>query len=384
MPKLYVEDSIRYPPFESYRFNPSLLPIASKKSLLIAGVNNQEAKEHLKNLNPPFKVGEENSWIVQRRYIHNGSEINLDSGYNTNIIDEITEDSIIEKQRTGWYLTPNPVHAAVRRFLNFAVIVLLISLAYLFFEPILEIWGLGGFGTGRVRFGLLDYPLLAVFVIPLLFAPIIVRVIANLSDLVNQRKFLLNSPKEPIIKFNSKIVANEEINVEIEFPEMDKSWTNIEVLWRVGILPPSRESLMKSFGKKPNQQPPPGLTTELPHHWEVNLDDGTGGGEDSPMESNDVKGGLFIRPMRIMEQSQKITLDTKIISLKPPNGKWPGTLFTPLIRVHWEMVIIIKRENARSLMWVEPMNVIHPNTKSEVIGSINSGRTETNHPTTTY
>ena len=45
-----------------------------------------------------------------------------------------------------------------------------------------------------------------------------------------------------------------------------------------------------------NGQPAPGLTTELPHHWSVDLDDGTGGGEDSPMQTTEIKGGLFLRP----------------------------------------------------------------------------------------
>ncbi len=384
MPKLYVEERIRYPPFESYRFKPSLLPIASNKKLLLNGVKEERAIDHLKNLNPPFKVGEEDSWLVQKRYFLGKSELDLDIEYNQEVVDEVTPESIIEKQRTGWYLTPNPLHAAIRRFLNIAVIILLLALGYLFLEPILSIWGLGGFGTERVRFGLLDYPMLAVFVVPILLAPIIVRVGANLSDLVNQRRFLMNSPDEPKIIFKSEIKANQPIDVEINFSKTNESWNHIEVLWRVGILPPSRESLMQSMGKKPNQQPPPGLTTELPHHWQVNLDDGTGGGEDSPMESNDVKGGLFIRPMRIMEQSEKVKLNDGIIKLNPPSGNWPGTVFTPLIRVHWELVIMIHRDNARSLMWVEPMRVRHPETSSKVIGSINSGRTETNHPSSIY
>jgi hypothetical protein len=277
-------------------------------------------------------------------------------------------------------LSPNPVHAAIRKFLNWAVVILLISLGYLFLQPVLEIWGLGGFGTGRVRFGLLDYPLLAVFVMPILLAPILLRVLANLSDLVKQRTFLLDSPKSPVIKLKSNPIANEDIELDINFPKRSDKWNDIEVLWRVGVLPPSRESLMTAFGKKTDQQPPPGLTTVLPHHWHVNLDDGTGGGEESPMESNDVKGGLFIRPMRIMEQSEKTVLNGSKVTLKPPSGVWPGTIFSPLIRVHWELVIVIQRESGRSLMWVEPLNVLHQKTKSSVKASVNSGRTETNHP----
>ena len=110
------------------------------------------------------------------------------------------------------------------------------------------------------------------------------------------------------------------------------------------------------------------------------MDDGTGGGEDSPMESNDVKGGLFIRPMRIMKQSEPVKFEEKTLTLKPPSGIWPGTIFSPLIRVHWELVIVIERKQGRSLIWVEPLNILHQNKSTVVKAEVNSGRTETNHP----
>ena len=380
MPKLILEERIRYPPFESYRFKPKLLPIATKTETIAENIDASEVESYLIKRNPPFTVGSEDSWLVEKRYLFDNEVVDTEKGYDTNISQPITSDSIIDKQRTGWYLTPNPVHAAIRKFLNFAVIVLLVTLAYLFLEPILDMIGLGGFGTGRVRFGLLDYPLLAVFVMPLLFTPILLRVIANLSDLVNQRKFLMNAPASPKITIGSNSCSNEDLRVKVEFETIDESWGDINILWRVGILPPSRESLMKSFGRKTNQQPPPGLTTELPHHWEVNLDDGTGGGEESPMESNDVKGGLFIRPMRIMKQSETVKYEGEDLVLKPPHGMWPGTIFSPLIRVHWELVIVIERKVGRSLMWVEPLNILHQNKSSTVAANVNSGRTETNHP----
>ena len=380
MPKLILEERIRYPPFESYRFKPKLLPIATKTETIAENIDASEVESYLIKRNPPFTVGSEDSWLVEKRYLFDNEVVDTEKGYDTNISQPITSDSIIDKQRTGWYLTPNPVHAAIRKFLNFAVIVLLVALAYLFLEPILDMIGLGGFGTGRVRFGLLDYPLLAVFVMPLLFTPILLRVIANLSDLVNQRKFLMNAPASPKITIGTNSCSNEDLRVKVEFETIDESWGDINILWRVGILPPSRESLMKSFGRKTNQQPPPGLTTELPHHWEVNLDDGTGGGEESPMESNDVKGGLFIRPMRIMKQSETVKYEGEDLVLKPPHGMWPGTIFSPLIRVHWELVIVIERKVGRSLMWVEPLNILHQNKSSTVAANVNSGRTETNHP----
>ena len=66
--------------------------------------------------------------------------------------------------------------------------------------------------------------------------------------------------------------------VEIEFPEEHETWGKKHILWRVGVLPPRRDKLMESLGRDSKGQPAPGLTTELPHHWTVDLDDGTGGG----------------------------------------------------------------------------------------------------------
>ena len=106
----------------------------------------------------------------------------------------------------------------------------------------------------------------------------------------------------PNIKFHSDTTSGGDLIATIDFPETKENWQGMSVLWRVGVLPPSRKALMEALGRKENTQPAPGLTTELPHHWSVDLDDGTGGGEDSPMQATDIKGGLFLRPMRIMQQ----------------------------------------------------------------------------------
>ncbi len=57
-----------------------------------------------------------------------------------------------------------------------------------------------------------------------------------------------------------------------------------------------------------------------------------------------------------------------------------SNIFSPLIRVHWELVIVIERNIGRTLMWVEPLNILHQNKSSVVNAEVNSGRTETNHP----
>lgn len=184
----------------------------------------------------------------------------------------------------------------------------------------------------------------------------------------------------PNIKFHSDTTSGGDLIATINFPETKENWQGMSVLWRVGVLPPSRKALMETLGRKENTQPAPGLTTELPHHWSVDLDDGTGGGEDSPMQTTDIKGGLFLRPMRIMQQSDIVNVASDRTVIPPPKGDWPGTIFSPLIRIHWEMVIIIERENLPELLWVQPLKVKHPALFCVTDAIVNSGRTETNHP----
>ena len=98
------------------------------------------------------------------------------------------------------------------------------------------------------------------------------------------------------------------------------------------------------------------------------------------MQTPEVKGGLFLRPMRIMQQSEIVPINNGKTIIPPPIGNWPGTIFSPLIRIHWELVIIIDRGDASELLWVQPLKVKHPALFCENEAIVNSGRTETNHP----
>ena len=265
MGKLEIEERIRYPPFESYRFKPNLLPIASSKTLVKKGIKKSQVNQILEQNPAPFLVGTEDSWIVQMRYLYNGEPIEVEANYGHPQSKIIPPDSLIDKQRNGWYLIPNKNHKTARKILNLAVSVLLITLAYLFIEPVLSYLGIPSIGTGRVRFGLLDYPALAVLVVPILFVPIIMRVLANFSDLVSQKNFLMTQPKNPEIIFYSNTKVKENLEVEVNFPDKKESWGDMKILWRVGVLPPSRSSVIEALGRNSDGQPPPGFTTELPH-----------------------------------------------------------------------------------------------------------------------
>jgi len=378
MGKIKLEQRVRYPPFEPKRFSPESLPIASSSETIARGVNPDDIADVLKKFPPSFHLGSENDWLVEQRYVYDG-EIYDDSNIEReqSFIETSKIPLIVKRQRRGWYLTPNPVHRAVRRFLSFSVMVLLLALGYLFIEPLLSSIGIPGIGTGTVRIGLLDYPALAIIVVPLLFAPLLMRVGANFIDLNSQRQFLRSAPKDPLIECIQRPQAGQPLHLSVQFEEKPDNWEKIEVMWRVGILPPAREEVFSRLGRSPEAQPPPGLTTPLPHHWEIGLDDGTGGGEESPMEHHEVKGGLFLRPMRVMEFGGRVSWSSAPLELEHPPNVWPGTVSSSLIRIHWELIIRIERKKGGSLMFVEPLAVAHPSRPTTLtVLPTNDGRTE--------
>ena len=352
-----VTHRIRYPPFESDRLNPSHIPIV------------EHSFEVEEDAVPPFRLGTEDSWIIERV---------IDGDYEIDTEYHGKTPHIIEKQRTGWYLIPHPIHAKVRKYINLVVVILLFSLFYLFTTPLQASLGIPTWGTGKVRLGLLDYPLLTVIIVPMMIAPIVLRVLANLGDLRRQRLFLANAPPRPKIDLDD-LKSGKNLKGKVEFEETQEDWVGMKVSWRVGILPPARHKVFAALGRDPNGQPPPGLTTPLPHHWEKGLDDGTGMGEDAPMERHDAPGGVFLRPMRIMGKgsSQVLDLDDGGFVLEKPDGDWPGTIYGDLLRVHWELIINIERKKGGPLLWVEPLVVSHPDGSTineEII--ISDGRTE--------
>ena len=385
MAKLVEEQRIRFPPFEPNRWEPESLPIAEQSMLLGEFSTKEEALVELESRCPPFTLGEENSWLIQRRYRYSDEIL---TGQQSEVWKEDNRyPRIVKRQRRGWYLIPNPIHNILRKFINGVVIVLLVSLAYLALSPILMFLKIPVYGLESVRWGLLDYPLLATVVVPLIFAPLVIRVFANLIELRRQNLFLQRNLKTPEIEFIQESISNESLKIKLVFPEWDDGWNHVDITWRVGILPPARESLLETFGREEGRQPPPGLSTELPHHWESGLDDGTAGGEDAPMELREVKGGLYLRPMRIMAQGQfQRWKQGEVIELQPPEPFWPGTVSSPLLRIHWECIIRIDREKGGALLWVQPLKVAHHASTEHNLRTlpVHDGRSESDVITSTH
>ena len=327
---------------------------------------------------PSFTLGGEDDWLIEQRYLldgkpHDDSQIER----NKNHLERKKPPSVVKKQRRGWYLTPNPIHSVVRNYISKTVVVLLIALGYLFIEPLLSSIGIPGIGTGTIRIGLLDYPVLAIIIGPLLFSPLALRIGANLADLQQQRTFLKSSPENPVLEILQGPVAGMPLELKVTLPQVRDDWKEAEVTWRVGVLSPAREEVFRALNRAESKQPPPGLTTELPHHWEIGLDDGTGGGEEAPMEHHEVEGGLFLRPMRVMERGGKSKISNEKIILEPPKSNWPGTVSTPLIRIHWEIIVRIQRKKGGPLLWALPLAVAHSKHNSTIKQlPINDGRTE--------
>ena len=181
----------------------------------------------------------------------------------------------------------------------------------------------------------------------------------------------------PVIEFSNESRVDEALEFVVTFPEWDEEWNHVDAILRVGV-PPSREVLFETLERVPNRQPPPGLSTELPHHWEVGLDDGTAGGEDAPMELKEVKGGLYLRPMRIMVQGkpQRWNKDEPV-RLEPPQPTvaWLSQN-SDLLRIHWECILRIDRKR-RSIALVQPLKVAHsPQTVNLASPPLHDGRSE--------
>jgi hypothetical protein len=373
---LEVQHLVKYPPFEAHRLIASELPISKNNEIISNDVSQQQANEIVAKSIPSFKIGEKSSWLIERRYLFDGNTIKKEV-FDYGIEEDSEWPIVVDKQRRGWYLTPHPIHATARKFINGVVYILLFSLLYLFVEPLLSLAGVPGIGTGTVRIGLLDYPLLALIVGPLFFIPLGLRVAANFGDLRRQKMFLQEPPPNPEVEIIGEAVADQDLKIKVKFESHKTNWNSITVYWRVGALPPARDAVFSALNRTIEGQPPPGLTTKLPHHWEVGLDDGTGAGEDAPMQRQEVIGGLFLRPMRVMQSGGKVEYSEKEMILTNPKNSWPGTTISPLVKIHWELIIKIERENEGPLLWVKPLRVKHSSKHVEQKTLIvNDGRTE--------
>ncbi|RJU93680.1 MAG: hypothetical protein DWC00_07895 [Candidatus Poseidoniales archaeon] len=370
MGKWNIIHKVRYPPFDHHRWKPVSVPIVEER------LHIDLAEEQVHSKFPEFVIQSEEGWLLERSIVSNDNE-----QWNEEpkvLVDDSAFVNLVDQQRRGWYIIPNNLHSVARRLINFAVILLLVTLTYLFIEPILSAFGIPSLGTKSIRLGLLDYPILTVVVVPFLLMPLLLRIIANFIDLRKQQDYFKNPAQSPNIVLESQVQSGKSIRGKCTIPERRDDWKSISIHWHVGTLPPSRTALVELSGRKLDEQPPVGLSTPLPHHWEEGLDDGTAGGEDAPMERQDIPGGVFLRPMRFSEEGGgQILDDDGKFELTPPPTMWPGTVNSELLRIHWELIIKIKRKKNMPLLWVMPVRVQFPSTKVSLNSLVvNDSRTE--------
>ena len=199
MKSLYEIQRVRYPPFEASRWIPEALPVATKRIHLGDFATEDDVLAAHGEHGPAFMIGKEDAWLLERHYEYGGEAFQL--GESQGRVERDPFVPLVKRQRRGWYLIPNPIHNILRAFIRAVVVVLLASLFYLFVSPLLLFIGLPVYGLNTIRWGLLDYPALAVFVVPLIFAPLFIRVLANLVELRRQQHFLNKNP--PPLRFNS-------------------------------------------------------------------------------------------------------------------------------------------------------------------------------------
>ncbi|MBT3652556.1 MAG: hypothetical protein HN541_04545 [Euryarchaeota archaeon] len=370
MAKWNIIHKVRYPPFDHHRWKAESVPTIEEK------VHTNLTTEQIKKRYPEFVIQSEEGWLLERSFVSDDKE--QWNGNPSVLLDESAFVNLVDQQRNGWYIIPNNLHSVARRLIHFAVILLLVTLTYLFIEPILSVIGLPSLGTKSIRLGLLDYPILSIVVVPFLLMPLLLRMIANFMDLRKQQEYFKNPAQSPIIELESQIQSGESLRGKCIIPERREDWKSVSIHWHVGTLSPSRKALVELSGRKLGEQPPVGLSTPLPHHWEEGLDDGTAGGEDAPMERQDIPGGVFLRPMRFSEEGgEQILGEDGKFELSPPPSQWPGSVNSELLRIHWELILKIKRQNKMPLLWVMPIRVQFPISKVDLDDLVvNDSRTE--------
>ncbi len=315
--------SLRYPPFDRDSANPNMIkPV--------------ECFLNTEMVNP-IKIGSESSW-----YAH-WTPSDGDTGKNTEEIQvSYNPDDLIISKRRGWFIKPDPLHKISRQFLPYGVFAIFAALsAQAFFGSFLEDLPLiGEILSKPVSLGPLDYPAILFIAFPIFIIPIFLRVASNLRDLKKQRIWL-SDPISPLeIRTNWKGEG-----VEMEIVSIPSEVTLSHARLVVGMPVPERETVLSMVGRKKDSQPPPGLSTPTPvSRIALGESDGTNVGETVPMTS-DNSGSLVLEPLRVSDHGSWVLVnsDSGSIFLPEPENLWPGSIYSPLFTVHWEIQVIGKR-----------------------------------------
>ena len=349
---------------------------------------------------PKFKIGANDDWFIEWK------EFSDEYGHLPVIECQINESppDFIDRTRRGWYIIPDPLHSVSRRLIAPTVILLMISLFVHAIEPGLVALGIVSKSfAGSFKFGPLYYPKLLFISFPVFLLPLVFRMIANMRDLRRQRTLLSNPP--PDLQICTEVSMS---GVTITaLPIMPESIGLGRARIQVGIAVPERETLIRALERKEGGQPAPGMSTKLPEK-RINIGDeiGTGVGEATPMQVANSRV-MMLEPLRASEYGEWSEFTQELFqapihgkngqiigwSLELPKSQWPGSIYSPLIAVHWELVFECKAWRGKGeqgigtsksgdelwtdIMWVQPITM--ENTGNQIVSEslpVRSGRIE--------
>jgi len=325
---------VRYPPFEHSHMDPRAVPIIE---VVVESTNPPP---------PAFRIGSDDDWMVEWRGCK-ADDLDLPK-----ISCEVSREPFpfLLRTRDGWYIEPDPLHRMARRLIRPTVILLILTLLIHSMEPGLVSLGLLSESfAGSYRVGPLDYPKLLLVAFPVFMIPIVFRMIANLRDIKRQNDFIA-SPVEP-----------PEISLEVEGDGVRVSRVRMPVdtiavrgRLQVGVAVPERSKVLESLQREEGGQPSPGMSTRLPESRITSGEElGTGVGEATPMPVAHPRV-LLLEPMRVHDPGEWVEIregGTEMIFNGPAN-RWPGSIYSALIAVHWEVVIDAIRDDGTRIKWV--------------------------------
>jgi hypothetical protein len=352
---------IRYPPFEHSDMIPSQIPI-------IEVVLNSENKPP-----PPFKIGTDENWLVEWR------KITKDDKKLPEIKGEVSRETFpfLMRTRNGWYIDPDPMHYRARKMITPAVILIISTLFLRAIMPAINeikyISSLLDVLNYSIRIGQLDYPVFLFFAFPIFISPMFFRMIANMRDIKRQNLLIeepINPPEITIEKEENKIIIS-----KLKSPkELEVQRARIQV----GIAVPERKMILESQGKTEGEQTIPGMSTALPERRITTGEElGTGVGESVPMTVAH-RRIMMLEPMRVLDSGEwKEVTGKETIVLKGPKNMWPGSIYSGLIAVHWELIVEFKKNDGTEMKWVRPIIMENYHHRIEIDElPVRSGRLE--------
>tara|TARA_B100001113_G_scaffold92112_1_gene73749 strand:- start:1289 stop:2338 length:1050 start_codon:yes stop_codon:yes gene_type:complete len=325
---------------------------------------------------PAFKIGDEEEWFVEWRKVNEGDKkLKLIQG-------QVSQETFpfLMRTRNGWYIDPDPMHYKARKMIVPAVIILISTLFMRAVTPALSginiISPLLDTLNYSIRIGELDYPLFLFVAFPIFISPMIFRMIANMRDIKRQNNLIKNPIDSPDIEINRG-----ENQIEISINKTPKNLEIIRGRLQVGIAVPERKMILESQGKKEGDQTIPGMSTALPARRIASGEElGTGVGESIPMNVAD-RRVMMLEPMRVLEPGKWVELsdreDEVKINLQGPDELWPGSIYSGLIAVHWELIIDFLKNDGTRMKWVRPIIMDDYHHKIEIKHlPVRSGRLE--------